>query len=587
MTSPPLDSRAESPRDGHPLLLAALAYLAVAVLLTWPLVLRPDAFLFGDFGDTRGTAWGIWARAHGFAEGPVNFLLAAPFGVPTSQPFSQPVGEGLLLFLARISDEITALNVFVLLSFAATATATCFLLQRLVRSRMAAFVGGLIFGFCPAVVMQAAGGHVTFAFNVFIPLFILALFHNRSRRSPLSALLVAVTFAGITFTAIYFGYFAIFVAALFVAFDFLTREQRQASALLRNYLLCAAFAAAIIIPVEFGALAEQLTSTRDSIARSGRIRDFGELAVFSSRPWNYLVPSIDHPLLGGIYEDFVRGHLHGSNVFEQTLYIGVVPFALLLAGIGMLAGAKFEAGYRRYFLFFAAGALWMYFLSLPPMIAGVPTLSFFAYGLAPMFRVYARFGILVDFFVACAAAVVLAQLCLRMKRAHFHAMAGTLMAVLLFEYWSIPPSYARPVDDPPAVYRWLAGLPGDVIVAEYPMVRFDEAAFYTYPFWQRIHRKRLVNGAAPDNPRAWSIFEKAHDLSDPETPALLKSIGVEYVIVHKQMYREGPIPGAIKRYYSPARSGLTFNNGKVPPIPAGLKFHKAFGADWVFRLDET
>jgi hypothetical protein len=516
----------------------------------------------------------------------VNSFLAAPFGVSTSQLFSQPIGEGLLLLLARVSDEITALNVFVILSFALTATATYFMLETLVRSRMAAFVGGLVFGFCPAAVMQAAGGHVTFAFNVFMPLFILALFHNRSRRSAFSALLVGASFAGITFTAIYFGYFAIFIAALFAAFDFLTRDRGEVPRMLRNYLICATFAAAIIIPVEFAALAEQLTASRESIARSGRIRDFGELSVFSSRPWNYLVPSIDHPVLGRLYEDFVRSRLGGSNVFEQTLYIGAVPLALLLVGIVMLARARFDAEYRLYFVFFTVATLWMCFLSLPPMIAGVPTLSYFTYGLAPMFRVYARFGILVDFFVACAVGVVLAQLCKRMRRPQFHAVVAASIAAVLFEYWSVPPAYARRVDDPPAVYRWLTGLPGDFIVAEYPMVRFDEAASYTYPFWQRIHGKRLVNGAAPDNPRAWSIFERIQDLSDPETPALLKSIGTRYVIVHVPMYREGPIPQAIKRYYSPARSGSTFNNGRTPAIPAGLKFYKAFGNDWVFTLEE-
>ena len=588
MPSPPLDKNYSLPRAWWPALFAALAYFLVSVLLTWPVVLRVDSVLFGDYGDTRGTAWWVWAKSNSWLEAQVNFHLAAPFGLPTVQVFSQPVAERMLLIIARFSNEIAAMNCFVLLSFPLTAIATYFLLGRLLRNRTAAFVGGLIFGFCPAAVTQATGGHTSFAFNMFIPLFLLALFYNRSRRTVLSAVSVAASFAGIAFTTLYLGYFALYIALFFVAFDFLTRETDDVRGIARNYLYCAAFAALITIPVEFMAILEQLSSSPKTIAKAGHIRDFSELGVFASRFWNYLIPSIDHPVLGAYFEDFVRNNLHGSNVFEQTLYLGLVPLGLLLAGVVIAVSGKFEADHRRYFRFFAIGGLWMYFLSLPPKIAGgIPSVSYFAHEFAPMFRVYARFGILVNLFVACAAAVVLAHLYQRMKRLQYYALLGVLLPMLVFEYWSVPPGYALAVDQPPEVYRWLSEQTGDFIVAEYPMIRSDEAAFYTYPFWQRIHKKRLVNGASPDNPRAWALFEGVKDLANPETPALLKSAGVKYVIIHKRMYQEGPIPEPIKRYYGPERAALTENGGKVPAIPASLKFVKAFGSDAIFTLHDA
>jgi hypothetical protein len=142
------------------------------------------------------------------------------------------------------------------------------------------------------------------------------------------------------------------------------------------------------------------------------------------------------------------------------------------------------------------------------------------------------------------------------------------------------------VEPAPDVYQWLAGEAGDAIVAEYPMMRFDEAAFYTYPFWQRVHRKRLVNGATPEDAPAWAFFERVKDLGNAETPRLLKTAAVKYVIVHASMYQEGPIPAPLKRYYPPERSSLTFEGGAPPAIPPGLHLYKSFPDALVYTLTD-
>jgi len=571
--------------------MTTLAYFMVSVLVTWPLIFQLDSTLFGDYGDTRGGVWWLWAKINGLLDTPTNHLIAAPFGQLVDRSISTPVSEWLYIILARLSNEIAAYNLYILLAFPLTAIATYFLLNRLLHNRIAAFAGGLVFGFCPAAVMQAAGGHAPFAFNVFIPLFLLALFYNRAQRTFFSAFSVAACFALITLVALYFGYFAIYIAVFFVVFDILNSKRGDRHAIFRNYLYVAIFVIALILPFEYKAIYQQIALSGNALAKAGRIRDLSELVMYSSRPWEFFVPSIDHPVLGSFLYDFVRAHLHGSNIPEQTLYLGLVPAGLLLAGTVFVARSKFDAGHRSYFLFFAFGALWMYFLSLPPLISlggvSVPTVSYFAHGVAPMFRVYARFGILVNFFVACAAAVVLAHLYQRMKHARYYAMLAMLLPLVVFEYWSIPPDYALPVDQPPEVYRWLAKQPGDVIVAEYPMTPNDEPAFYTYLFWQRIHKKMLVNGASPDNTRAWALFEQVKDLANPQTPALLETEGVKYVIVHREMYQEGLIPAPLKRYFTVPVSDMVYNRGRVPSIPYSLKLYKTFGTDTVFKLDEA
>jgi hypothetical protein len=159
-----------------------------------------------------------------------------------------------------------------------------------------------------------------------------------------------------------------------------------------------------------------------------------------------------------------------------------------------------------------------------------------------------------------------------------------LLPLILFEYWSVPPNHAQAIDSPPEVYTWLAKQQGDFIIAEYPMMSGSEASFYTYLFWQRIHNKRMVNGASPDNLPAWDFFERVRDLTDPDTPRLLKNIGVKYIIIHQKMYEEGPIPGPLKRYLPPEASAQTYNMSETFTEGVLNAPFKTFGQDLVFEL---
>src|SRR5689334_12128735 len=105
---------------------AITAYFILAALLTWPLVFHMHDRLFGDFGDTRGWAWWIWAKSHGFLDGGRTDLIVAPFGFQMSSAVREPLSQGLVVAIARLSDEIFAINAFVLISLSVTAAATYF-----------------------------------------------------------------------------------------------------------------------------------------------------------------------------------------------------------------------------------------------------------------------------------------------------------------------------------------------------------------------------------------------------------------------------------------------------------------------------
>ena len=108
-------------RSVAPFVLVFLGYFVLSVLLTWPLTMHLGSQVYGDWCDSRGAIYWIWANTNGFLEGSVNSLLSAPFGKPTQVGFAQPVLEGALLGLASIWGEIKSYNIFVLLSFPLTA----------------------------------------------------------------------------------------------------------------------------------------------------------------------------------------------------------------------------------------------------------------------------------------------------------------------------------------------------------------------------------------------------------------------------------------------------------------------------------
>jgi hypothetical protein len=243
----------------------------------------------------------------------------------------------------------------------------------------------------------------------------------------------------------------------------------------------------------------------------------------------------------------------------------------------------------RLFLLFLLGALWMAYVSAPFAIPwkekNIPfTIGYFTYHLAPMFRALARAGIFVSMFVAGMCAVVIAQK--RKDKPHQwnYKTVTLLLAVLIFDFWSVSPDFFQPTN-PPRAYEWLSEQPGDFIIALYPMVAADTTCFNETLFWQRVHGKRMVNGAMPNNGPAWRMYQEINDLSKPTTVQKLKDVGVKYIVVNVDGYREGRIPRTLKRYYPPEMAGEIYNNGIPPKNPLLRDPLMKFENDVVYQLD--
>ncbi len=106
-----------------------------------------------------------------------------------------------------------------------------------------------------------------------------------------------------------------------------------------------------------------------------------------------------------------------------------------------------------------------------------------------------------------------------------------LTAGIIFEFIHIPPFHFTHLNRIPEVYQWLKNEPGEFIVAEYPLHSSIEGSHYDYLIWQRVHQKRLFNGARIGT-REERLRGSLIDLKAPGTVQILGRLGVKYILHH-------------------------------------------------------
>jgi len=158
-----------------------------------------------------------------------------------------------------------------------------------------------------------------------------------------------------------------------------------------------------------------------------------------------------------------------------------------------------------------------------------------------MVRAYARFGIILEMAIAVLAGFGLLYITEKSSPLRKRFAVGALFLLVAFEFFNWPPDHVLDLSQPPPVYRWLKEQPTGTVVAEYPLETNSPNPLYM--FYQTVHEKPLINCAIPGT-RAHRIAQVIADLSNPDTPHILKWLGAECVIVHTQEFEDS---GLVKR----------------------------------------
>jgi hypothetical protein len=550
-----------------------LAYLALSVVMTWPLALHLGDGLPG-LGDALLQAWTIAWNVHALGVAPA-WAWDAPIFHPYPDTLAYTDNHLLLSALTApltwaTGEPLLAHNLLVLLSFTLSGWAV-YLLARETLSGVGPWpplVAGAAFAFC-----AYRFAHLTqlnllqTAWMVFALLFLRRLLRPRAAGGGrLADALLCGLFAGLqAVTALYYAFFTVALLggyALLWAALALGERLRAGSALPWRQASLVALAAVVGAAV---ALPFTLPYSR-VFASLAIVRSTRELDGWSAPLRAYASVTQGNLLYARLGERVV-------DAGEMVLFPGLLVALLALAGLAvsgrLLAGRLFVAGGRLgrgpapappappgqvvldalYWPIVAAAA---FLLSLgtglrlvrfgEPLPLPMPYLLL--YGNVPGFsalRVPARWGLLVTLALALLAAVALAALFARLRPRWRLAVGAAALAVVLAEQAAPPiglPS-GPTLSAAPPVYAWLAepaqadlGPVLELPVAATP--RGEELERITLRQWrQRAHWQPLVASYSGLIPFGTSdLLRRAEDLPAEEHLSFLRLTGVGALVVH-------------------------------------------------------
>ena len=359
-------------------------------------------------------------------------------------------------------------------------------------------------------------------------------------------------FAGLFFTlnalsGLYYGVFAALMMAVFYAVWHLVRRE---SPRLKD------FAYGTPIFAVFGVvLALLLWPYLQLSGADDHSRSLATVVGGSVIPQALLVSPPESWLLGWTPEALNVTNEDGKPMYELTLYPGLVAASLAVYGLLRRSGYT-ASGYSGPALYAVLG-LGILVFSFGPQLRldglHIPLPYYLLYEYVPGFgslRVPARMWSIVMLCVAVLAAFGMHTLLqkLRGKKAAAALVALSVVAALEF-------APTLPVDrfidrGPPELepaYSYLAeNATEDTVVAEVPFASRNDPFRETPRMYRSTHGWwNLVNGYASYFPEGYGERREAlNDLPAPEGLAVLRNLGVDYVIVHPGEYAEDNEDGA-------------------------------------------
>ncbi len=543
-----------------------LAYLILALLLTFPLVAHLTSHVPGDGIDDPSLAWNLWWVKHALVDQPQNPFDCTwqfwPVGINLAF-YTLTILNGMLSVpLQTAFNVITAYNILLLSSFVLSGFGAYLLcLDILAPSRasrfassvpsrlrgpdLAAFLAGALYAFASSKLFYAALGQGNIASSQWIPFAALYILRTarpggRARDAALAALFIVLqAYAELT----YASFLVVFAALVFLwtvgEGRWKRKEERTPTSqrsstfnlqpstfnLVIRFALLAAIFAIGIAPVLLNMLPD-LAAEGDFFTSGGGFAD-----LFSADLAGYALPTQLHPLLGDIVRGWSGRVAAGQTGAQfpvdkgQHIYVGYT--ALALAVIGVWRGRRRSA---TWFWVTATGLFFLLTLGPSLRVAGHDTgipLPFRIMEQLPFFkgnRYPSRYSVMLLASIAPLVALGAAALWrARGPRPTRVWWAVLLLPLLLFEHLSAP----LPLFDlrAPALYQRVAETPGDFALLELPLgwrngarVAGKQDILIMQQLWyQSEHGKRLLGGNTSRNPE----FKFQYFSEDPTLARLI------------------------------------------------------------------
>ncbi len=465
--------------------------------------------------------------------------------------YSQPLTDVPGALLARVLGPVTAYNWIVLLTFPLSAVAAFMLARHLGIAPAAAALAGVAFAFSPFHLAQAAY-HPHIAQTQWVPLYLFALWRCLDRVTPARMALLAGAVSAVTLSNFYGALIAATITAPAMAAYWLFRarhELRWAGPLAMTtgtLILLAAGGLAYVWFVAPGVL----------VNRAAFAFPLDDLFRYSANWWSYLVPPVAHPLVGAAAERVWRGAGVREGLLEQQVSLGWGVMALGLVAAFAWTGRDRRAALLAPVPILASVAVVAFMCSLSPLytIGGLHVVrpSGLLHAVAPMFRSYARFGVVVQLMAVLLAAIGAERLWRSGRRAPRIACLA-LVALAAAEYTVWPPLLWRDAL-PTSAHRWVVRQPGHLRVLDCAPLTSESGSVP----WLSGNRISFHSPAFPD-------------CREPNLAGKLSAAGFTHILVRRhsndgRWFATRPLPAGLQVAASFRDSQALAVTAPAPPV---------------------
>lgn len=543
----------------------ALVYFTLATLvMTYPLVLHITDSMVGQVGDNIYFVWMIGWVKRALFDLHVNpfdiWFLNYPEGWSLAHTEITPAMLLIAMPFCLLGGPTLGYNAAMLMTFILSGFGMYLWVERMTGRKGAALIAGTMFAFGPYHFAHFLIGHLNLSGTQWFPFYFMGFFEimgllrpgeedGRFRWRPV--LTAGISLGLIAMTSQYYFIMTLLVSAflLFCYLIFMERSKIRSGIFWKKLVMMGVVA----LPLALVAVAPFI-----SLASQGGIPD-RELGVVrqlaNGSPTDFILPSTDHFLWGA----WVGDNFNREMWIENTLYIGAVSGILaLLAWI-----VRRRHAHRRIVALMLAGGAFAFILALgidlhwleepvrfspPEFLRGFifhgtsyPVIlpGYFLFKYLPFYaklRTFMRFGVFVLTFTCAAAGIGTAWLIKKISPRWQVAGIILILGLVYFDFY--PGTYtqfarvkARPVD------TWLAQQPGDGAVIQFPFIQSEDQdqVYYTL-----IHQKPFVGGFFNAFPpvQYTKIKPQMERFPDQESVALIRDLGVEFVLVDQTQYKD-------------------------------------------------
>jgi hypothetical protein len=449
--------------------------------------------------------------------------------------YSQPITDIVGALLARLSGPVAAYNWLVLLSFPLSAAAAYLLARHLALSPAAATIAAMAYAFSPFHVAHAAY-HPHIAQTQWLPLYLLALWRCLDDSSLIAVGFLGAATLAVTLSNFYGGLIAAVITPVAVVAYWPVMHRSHPRSMRRLVITVGSLVLIAACGMAYASYAARAVVVNPAAFAFPR----ADLFRYSAKWWSYLVPPVEHPLLGGIAHRVWNAVGVREGLLEQQVSLGwgiialglIAAFRWALPATGPARLAEVHStieGEQRGvrdrqpaslasvpLLVLIAVAALVCSLS-PERVIGAFTFvrpSALLYNVVPMFRSYARFGALVQLMAALLAGVGVDYL--RQAGTRRARIASLVLVTLAAGEYAVAPWALWRDVLPTTAHRWVTRQPGRV------------RALDCTPFSRDSEPIRWLSGD-----RVTSQGNSTNDCKEPNLPQKLAAFGYTHLLVRR------------------------------------------------------